>query len=374
MPVTRSQTKSKLAQEFLADPEIRRRVDAFKEDLDLYLGGAIRTDTTNMPRKTSSRARQHLKAAVAKRKAKKFTTINDSGDKKSRAMKRSKGPFKSSVQAAVSNKQRIKNLEKGLRKLQLSTARHTKFYVTPVTISSVVNETTMKSYDLCSSAFLENVMAQIPITLDSAPATTQATDMTTVTRPTKWWYHIRANIQLRNNYLFPVDVRSYQVKPKVTSSLSPEAAWATGLTAMFISDGVYGDPCMSLSDSQLFKQTYKVLNRQANRLSPGEEVVLYFDMSGYWDQEYHDEVGSTYDTKYANLVLLHIRGVIAHDAGTEANIGYAEARLDGVLTRKCEISYPHTSATRTINTQLDLAAVADAKIAVKATDVENTLG
>lgn len=227
--------------------------------------------------------------------------------------------------------------------------------------------------NFASKAIFEAMLAAVPIVNTAAVGTETQLDYTALTNPTKWKVQCFAELFLRNNYLFPCYATVYCCKPKVQTGSVPSSIITAGLADQANPTVSADDYFIYPSDVTLFKETYTSIMTKSFKLQPGDEVRMPWSDVLWYDQEYGDNITSTYDPKYARFCMVRISGCLSHDSTTTANIGYAAAKLDCVIYRKYILSRPSLAPLQTLYSTSGLSAMTTAIVTEDSAEQENAL-
>lgn len=223
---------------------------------------------------------------------------------------------------------------------------------------------------------IETCIDAVPIVNTAAPGTPATLDTTSLTQPTKWTIKCYARAIMRNNYLYPVNVRCYVLKPKIDQSASTaQAAVTGGLTEQASGAGVYSTtaPFTYPTDSKEFIDTFDIVNSCDMKLQSGDECIVPYNETIQYDQEYRDNNTDTYLKKYSRLLFIRVVGVVAHDQTTTTNIGIAPTALDVVIFRKLELKYPTLAPLKTTEVLSGLSSLTTSIVGIASAEVETGL-
>lgn len=240
----------------------------------------------------------------------------------------------------------MKALKKTVGKLKAKVncnfSRFIAFQNDAYTQTSAIARCSYGNYVFFDAAIVENALGKIPYIDPAAVATKSEMNTLVNTIPNKWCVKNHASFTLRNNYLHPVVIDTYVVKPKIASTVSPGVAVTTGLTNAGPTGGVVTTSTnLYPSHSKEFKDSWKVLKHQKQTLEAGGELILsYSEMFKGYDTKYVDTNTQTYLPKYSRCLLVRTQGVAAHDVTTSTSVSICETQLDILVKRKTEIIYP----------------------------------
>lgn len=258
---------------------------------------------------------------------------------------------------AMSTGRIVKKLAKDLKKLKPSLATFMNYVTSTFQPAAAVNKAGYAGFDVVTPATIEALIDKLPVTDPSAVATTNATNMTAVTRNTKWYYNCRVKATLRNNYLFPCEVRWYKVKPKDNTNNGLTTLMSNTQGESIVGAGDYDDPIFYPSSFPQVLQGWKILKSGVQVLNSGEELHIFDNAEGWYNHEYQDEIATTYTVKNTLQYLIRVQGTVAHDTTTSGLIGFSNVKLDGVVKREMKVRYPNIAPLRTLNYTSGLDAI-----------------
>lgn len=269
-------------------------------------------------------------------------------------------------------KKRVKSLEKKLKKQQWH--KHTFKTNATVQVSSSANQAGYQSCIFWGTAQIEDFINAVPYMNPAAPATNAQFDATTIVPNVKWAIDCYGKVIMRNNYLYPCNVRCYIVKPKVQTGNLPEVTYLAGLTKM-------ADPAVDstsatvfyLTESEDFKLNWKVVRSCNMSLKSGDECVVPYKESIKYDQEFWDINTSAYNKPYTRICVIRVQGVVCHDSLTPTNVGWSPAKLDVVIERTFKMRKCSEAPLRTIEQTNGLQAITTAIVGVASAETENAL-
>lgn len=269
-------------------------------------------------------------------------------------------------------KKRVAALEK---KVQTNYSDHTFKQETTLQVTSVQNRCGYGEGAFLNPTIIETAIDALPYVNPAAPGTPATFDTTQLTQPTKLKIHCHAKVIMRNNYLYPVNVRCYVLKPKVDQNTTPQAAVTGGIGEQASGPGVYSTtaPFTYPTDSKEFRDTFKVLNSCDIRLQSGDECIVPYNEYIWYDQEFRDNNTDTYLKKFSRMFFIRVVGVVAHDVTTSTNIGIAPTALDCVVHRKLNIRYPSLAPLKTLEVAAGLNAMTTPVVGIASAEVETGL-
>lgn len=234
------------------------------------------------------------------------------------------------------------------------------------TLTSAINRCNYGSFTMIDAAAMETALASLPAT--TTIGSRAQVNATTTPQPNKWCIKTSSKFCIRNNYLHPLVLDAYIVKPKTASNSSPSTVIGTGLTAMAISAGIIDiNTSFYPSHSKYFVDGWKTLRHEKVTLEAGAEIVLsHYETFRNYDTKYADINTQTYLPKYSRVLMLRIQGVCSHDVTTSTLVGISEAQVDIVMHRKVQIIYPGNLAPiQTVMNTIGLDAVLDDEVAAQ---------
>lgn len=241
-------------------------------------------------------------------------------------------------------------------------------------VLSVANRCGYQFGTLTDATILENVLAAMPYFDPAAPTITKNYDARTVTLPTKWHFQVHSVATMRNNYLYPVNVRCYVIKPKTDSSTTPTSSITAGITLQ-ANPSVYSttDPWLYPSDSKEFTDGWSIINSCEMKLQSGDECQVPYSEKLVYDQEFKDAHTATYLPRYTRLILVRAVGVVCHDSTTTTNVGICPTALDVIINRKLMVKAPASAPTRNLYVGTNLGTITTGVVGVASAEVETTL-
>lgn len=294
--------------------------------------------------------------------------LASNGDGTTRIMKHPKKKGR----VAPSIKKRVKILEKKLKKQNWH--KHVFKNEFGFQVSASANQCGYNTSILTNGVAIEEMISRIPYVNAGAPAATSTYDGTAVTINAKWHINVATKTVIRNNFLYPVELRCYIVKPKVQTGSIPENNVQTGITKQANPTiAAWNGIMMYPTDSEDFKANWKILKSCDMQLKSGDECIVPYSEDMVYDQEYQDVNTSTYNTKYSRLIFIRIQGVVCHDSTVTTSIGYAPAKVDGVVHRVFKLKKPSEAPLRTINQFSNLSVIGTAIVGVASAEIENAL-
>jgi len=269
-------------------------------------------------------------------------------------------------------KKRIAALEK---KVQANYTTHVFKQEATLQATSLQNRCGYAEGAFLNPTIIETCIDAIPYVNPALPGTPSTFDTTTLTQPTKWKINCHSKVIMRNNYLYPCNVRCYVLAPKIDQNTTPQAAVTGGITEQASGPGVYSStaPFTYPTDSKEFVDTFKVLNTCDMRLQSGDECVVPYNEDIQYDQEYRDNNADTYLKKFSRLFFIRIVGVVAHDSTTTTNIGIAPTALDCVVVRKLSLKFPSLAPLKTLEVVSGLTSMTTPVVGIASAETETAL-
>lgn len=321
--------------------------------------------TTKKFLKRARRSKAPEKRSIAP--APKVSMSNGSGQSQTMV----KGPKRQRTKAPL--KKRVAALE---QKVRQNYSTYVFKQEATLQVTSLANRCGYGEGAFLQPSIIETAIDAIPIPNTAAPGTPATFDSTALTQPTKWTIKAYGRAIMRNNYLYPCNVRCYVLKPKIDQSAStPQAAVTGGLTEQASGAGVYSTtaPFTYPSDSKEFMDTFDIVSSCEMKLQSGDECIVPYSETIHYDQEYRDNNSDTYLKKYSRMFFIRVVGVVAHDQTTTTNIGIAPTALDVVVFRKLEIKYPTLAPLKTTEVLSGLSTLTTAIVGIASAEVETGL-
>lgn len=284
----------------------------------------------------------------AKAKAKHFASseiISGQGGKP-RALRKRKASAKKRTKAPI--KKRIAALEK---KFKQATSHHTYKTGGTLQLSSGIASVGWGELSLITPTKMELMISKMPRLDPTAPATPTVWDASTTKQPQTWNINAHVKVMMRNNYLFPCNLKFYVLKPRQDHSVSP-------LNAITNTNGIQKqatpsidsalDPWFFPNDSQQFLDLWTIIETRDIQLQPGDECDYSYNESFVYDQEIQDDNAATWLKKYSRAALFRVQGVVCHDSSALSTVTFAQAALDIVSYLKLTVAHTTEAPIRTI--------------------------
>lgn len=301
----------------------------------------------------------------------KVTLANQGGNGASIRQKKRKGKKK------VSFKKKIKKRITALEKRTGNYGVHIFKSSATVQASALTNKYGLAEANLVSAASIEQMLDSLPVANIPTPATATTYNATTVGIPTKYRVSCYATVTMRNNYLYPLEMDCYILSPKMNTSIGPQTAITNGLTlesaATALSTLGTAAYWWYPSHSKEFNQFYKIEKHHTQKLNSGDEMTMNYSGNFQYDHKFVDKTTETYLKRFSRIFLIRIRGCIAHESATPANIGYSTAKIDCIVDRTFTIKYPAIMSSRTIEDVNGVTDLTTAIVGVSSAEVENAL-
>lgn len=259
--------------------------------------------------------------------------------KKSRAKRAKSAPLK----------KRVTILEK---KLKDETSTHTYKFGSTLALSSSLGFMGLAYTGLCNAGTFEAVLANMPRVNTALPGTATTWDATTLKQPATWPMNGFWKVMIRNNYLFPCNIRMYIIKPKEDHDVAPDQAviGANGYSKEATpSISNVNDPWFYPCDSKEFCDLWTIIETSQVQLQSGDETEYFYKEKFIYDQEILDNNARTYLKKYARYVLFRIQGVICHDSLVVSTISFSSAKADVITYGKLTVQHTTDAPFRTIH-------------------------
>lgn len=222
-------------------------------------------------------------------------------------------------------------------------------------------------------SLIEAALAAIPIVNTAAVGTMAQLDMSSLPNPTKWHFKAYAECRIRNNYLYPCEVRIYVCKPKVQTGNSAEVQVSNGLNTHANPSITASTLDLYPSDAQLFGETYKTILFKKVKLQAGDEIRVPWSENMVYDQEYGDNVTSAYTPRDSRQIMVRVTGCLGHDSTTTSNIGFTAAKLDCVILRRFVFKFPALAPNQTLYETTGLSSMSTAVITTDSAEAESSL-
>lgn len=213
------------------------------------------------------------------------------------------------------------------------------------TLVSGINNCAYSEFTICSPGSIETMLSKVPYTNPASAATKGEVNYTGLTIPNKWKLGVWCKWTFRNNFVKPVDICVYVVKPKNQTNQGPATAVTYGLTNMEGSSAITTTNCSFYpTHSKNFVDNWKIISSQKRSLEAGDEFTVTHAEKFTYDNEYTDTYTLSHQPKYSRFVLVRIQGKVGHDATTTSLVGITAAQIDCVNFCKISIKYPGNAA------------------------------
>lgn len=191
----------------------------------------------------------------------------------------------------------------------------------------------------CSTAELEEVLAQLRYYDPAAPTTLVTADGTTGTYQKEFYFNkIYSKLTLRNSYQTPAMVCVYALEPKADTSITPSTAWSNGLTDA--SNGTVNSLNIYPTDSPQFNDLWSIKKTWKRLLQAGSEMACPYSIKPFqYDPSLTDSHNLTFQRKQSFVYLIVLQGVVAHDT-TLNEQSFTAAGLDRQIERTFNVKYP----------------------------------
>lgn len=268
-------------------------------------------------------------------------------------------------------KQRVASLEKKVRQ---NYGTHIFKQEATFQVTSIVNRCGYGEGTIFNATGIETLLDSVPYQSTATPGTPATWDATAATQPTKWNIKCFVKTLMRNNYLYPVNVRCYILKPKVDQSNTVQSGITSGISEQ-ASSTMYSNtaPFLYPNDSKEWRDTWHVLNSCEMKLQSGDECEVPYNETIVYDQEFKDNNTTTYLRKYSRIILIRVVGVVCHDSVTTSQIGICPTALDCVIYRRMELKYPSAAPLVTNEVISGLSTVGTAVVGVASAETETAL-
>lgn len=328
--------------------------------------GVYRTGAYLGKRQRASSAPRAPSAAPPK-KGGKWKVAFSNGSGQSQKMPGNKGKKKTKAPL----KKRVKQLED---KVNDNLATHVFKSEATFQSSAVSNRCGYNLGTLLGAAQFEQMLDAFPFQSTAIPGTPATFDATSVTQPAEWKIKCYTKTIMRNNYLYPCNIRCYILKPKVDTNTNPISSVTVGLTEQ-TSGAIYSTtaPFLYPSDSMEFNEHWKILSSCDMKLQSGDECVVPYEEEISYNQEFADSNTSTYLKKYSRLIFVRVVGVVCHDNATSTNVGISASAIDAVIERKFTVKYPSAAPIKTTEMVSGLSAITIGVVGVSSAETELAL-
>lgn len=316
---------------------------------------------------TRKRIRRKKSSNTSSKKLKATVSMSNGSGQKMRMTKKS-GRRRKSLPLAS----RVAKLEKSTKQNYVSQT-----YKVSATfqVTSIQNRCGYGEGSLINAAAIENLISNIPYVNTAAVGTVSQYNATSLTVPTSWKIALYSKCVMRNNYLYPCNLRCYILKPKQDTSTSATNSITNGISEQ-ANPSVYStlDPWLFPDDSKEFSDNWAILQSCEMKLQSGDECEFPWSENITYDQEFTDDHTSTYLKKYTRIILIRSVGVVAHDSTTTTNIGIAPTALDCVVYRRYQVKAPSLAPMNTYYVATGLSSMAVAPVVgVASAEVETAL-
>ncbi len=209
-----------------------------------------------------------------------------------------------------------------------------------VDLSTGVNTTTFHTIKLGSASYWHSLMQRyIQVGETDANVEREETiDLRAWNSQKLYISNSYGHITLKNNSSTSTFVQLYWVMPKQRTNIDPQNTIANGLDDKAGTDGGWElQPMFEPQDSKNFKANYVILKRTTGYMQPGDEQKVYLQgaKQKVFSEDFYDiHSGLANWPGYSPMLMIRIRGAVAHDSVATEEIGYAGAYLD-VISETC---------------------------------------
>jgi len=199
--------------------------------------------------------------------------------------------------------------------------------------------------------------------------------MLPISAPTPRKFKVWAELVIKNNYLYPVDVDCYIMQPKANTNNVILTALQVGLTdAAMPSINSWHDINFYPSDSVNFMDQFKMLRAcPTKRLSAGDEIVESYSDEIVYDPALQGRENLSYRKSDTRFFLVRIQGTVAHDSTLSTNVGTSNARVDMMVRRKFKTSYPNPVAGRYLYSTQGLNSMEVPVVGIASAEIETSI-
>lgn len=286
---------------------------------------------------------------------------------------KNKRRYKKVKLSVESLKDEVRLLQKDAKKIF---ARHRNYETAVAQLQSSINGCAYRDVNLITKESFIDTINQLPTTDHAIPAGGNQLDMTLIPNPAPLEIKSWCEVVIKNNYLYPVDVDCYIIKPRVDTNNTVLTCLSTGMTQLANpAITVYTDINYYPTDSKMFTDHYKILKAcPTRRLSAGDEIVeSYAEVITF---DYKDKINNdlSHRKKYDRYLLVRIQGTVCHDQTDNSFIGISSAKVDMILRRKFTVKYPNDVPIKTQENVSGLnAEVAIPVVGIMSAEKENSL-
>lgn len=204
---------------------------------------------------------------------------------------------------------------------------------------AAINSQNMSSVSHYSTSTLEAVLGQLRYYDPSTPGTLiQASGATGSYKKDFMFKSLYANMCIRNNYQSPVKLSVYVVQPKTDTSIDSVTAFTNGLTDVGAPSST--SPMVFLTDSEQFKDLWKIVNSKNYNLRPGEMINYISSVKDIiYDPSLSDSQTESFQKKSkCRQFILRVEGIIAHDTSADQQ-GHISGGIDYSMDRTFKVVY-----------------------------------
>lgn len=185
-------------------------------------------------------------------------------------------------------------------------------------------------YGYASGVLISNIeaaLAQARFFDPSTPGTLITASLASPTYKQNVMIRVVSGIIFKNNYQVPCKITYGVVKPKVATSITPNAAFQNGLVDLGNPDN--SSTLLTYKDSDEFKESWK--GKLYNKiLMPGQQCSLKYKQKSFqYDPSWTDSHTETFQPACKSTVFVYrCQGVLAHDSAVASEQGISGAGFD----------------------------------------------
>lgn len=235
-----------------------------------------------------------------------------------------------------------KKISQITRRLDTSQTLLTKRVRRTGTFNVANNQSSLASITVNDAPRMTLVLKTCPFVSSTDTSTIEDVDLTKGTYQREVFFRsIYSNMSMRNNGNTPAKLRVYVVQVKKDTELNAAQASQEGLKDI-MSDPQFLSAHVYPSDSELFKDLYRVVKSKSFELKPGGEKSITHSIKNImYDQSVVENQYVSFQKQLGCYeYLVRMEGVIAHDDGSpKTKVGHIEANVDFSMDTTYSVEY-----------------------------------
>lgn len=240
-------------------------------------------------------------------------------------------PFPKKIKSQIRELKRLSEADMG---------SHTHRRRTTGALVSAVDQKVITSGEMQNLTILEGVISQLRYYDPTAPTNLVTGNGTTGSYQKEFLFKSSHHaITLRNNYQVGCHIRLYLVSSKVDTSIAANNAFTAGLAD--VGAPASTSPLVFVSDSQQFKDLYKIVKSKMVYLKPGSSVTLSYNIKPFqYDPSLSDSHSLTYQKRFHDLqFMVDLLGAVGHDITNSSEQTNIQAGVDWEVRSTWVVKY-----------------------------------